>query len=221
MTGRRSGHAFRSSSSRRIAASCSGAALALAASLLAPSCTVLEPRPDQTRWFVLATIEELDPAREAAPRTEQTLGVGPLTLPEYVLRRELVSRRGATSIVPSPHETWAEPLDEAVARVLASDLAFSSGARTVLFPWFTTEAPRTRVRIDFARFELEDRARAVLVATWRLEEPEGGVVLERQSQFERELADPGGASAALELSHALAELCDEIAEVWKGSAGPE
>ena len=193
--------------------------LAVAASLLASSCGILSPRPDPTRWFVLATIEELDPGRTGAERGGHSLGIGPLSFPEYVLRRELVSRQDVTRIVPLRDELWAEPLDEAVARVLASDLTLLSGARAVPHPWFATEAPKTRVRIAFERFELEERARAVLVATWILEDESGNVLHERQSHVVRALADPGGKSAALELSRALADLSEEIADAWPGSAG--
>ena len=192
--------------------------LALAASILA-SCTILSPQPDATRWFVLATIEELDPARTAAERAGHSLGIGPLTLPDYVLRRELVSRRGATRIVPFQDELWAEPLEKAVARVLASDLTFLTGARAVPHPWFTTEAPEMRVRIAFERFELEERARAVLVATWVLENEDGDTLHEHRSSIALPLADSNGTTAALELSRALADLGEEIAGAWLSSAG--
>ncbi len=198
----------------------SSSSLAVALSLLTTSCGIFSPQPDPTRLFVLATIEELDPARSAAERAERSLGIGPLTFPDYVLRRELFSRQGATRVVPFRDERWAEPLDQAVARVLASDLAFLTGARPLAHPWFTSEAPDIRVRVAFERFELEERARAVLVATWILEDENGGVLHEHQSRVERALAEPDGATAALELSRALADLSAEIADAWsRASSG--
>ncbi len=196
--------------------------LSVASSLLVTSCGILSPQPDPTRWVVLATIEEFDPARTGAERPEgirHSLGIGPLTLPDYVLRLELVSRQDATRVAPVRDERWAEPLDVAVARVLASDLAFLTGARPVAYPWFATEAPETSVRIGFERFELEERERAVLVATWILEDASGDVLHEHQFHSERALADPGGATAALELSRALADLSAEIAEAWSHAIG--
>ena len=62
------------------------------------------------------------------------------------------------------------------------------------------------------------QARAVLVATWVLEDVNGSVLRERQSRFVRALADPGGTTAALELSRALAELSEEIADALNASA---
>jgi uncharacterized lipoprotein YmbA len=191
--------------------------LILAASFL-PSCGVLSPRPDGARWFVLATIEELDPERARAEPAGHSLGLGPLSFSDYLLRPELVSRRGATRVVPIRDDLWAEPLDEAVARVLASDLAFLTGARAVPYPWFAAEAPEARVRIAFERFELEEHARAVLVATWILEDESGNALGERRTRVVRDLADPD-TGGALELSRCLAELGLEIAGAWSASAG--
>lgn len=191
-----------------------------AAFALVGSCGILQPRPDPTRLFVLATIEELDPARTPAARAERSLGLGPLTFPEYVLGRELVSRRAITGIESSRYERWAEPLDAAVARVLASDLSFLTGARVVPHPWFGSAAPDARVRIRFERFELEERRQAVLSATWSLEDGSGAVLHERQSHLVRALDDPGGATAAGELSRALAELAEEITAAWAQAAQP-
>ena len=189
--------------------------VASASLALLASCGVLQPRPDPTRLFVLATIEELDEARAPAPPSELVLGLGPLTLPEYVRRRELVTRRGATGFESSRYERWAEPLDAAVARVLSRDLGFVTGARVLTHPWFEKDAPATRVRVHFERFELEERERALLTASWRLEDKSGTVLHERQSRIVRSLPDSSGASSALELSRALAELSEEIAAAWE------
>ena len=181
--------------------------------VLASSCSVLEPRDDPTRLYVLATIEELDPERLPAPSVEQSLGIGPVTFPDY-LKSELVSREGVTGIESSRFERWAGRLDEGVQRVLRSDLAFLTGAHPVAFPWFSSQAPGSSVRIAFERFELEERARAVLIASWSLADASGAVVSARRSRIVRPLPDAEGATAARELSLALAELCEEIAGAW-------
>jgi len=193
--------------------------LPVALCLGAAACGILDPRPDPTRWFVLATVQELDPTRKEAERGGETLGLGPLTFPDYAMGRELVSRQGPTGLAPSPDERWAEPLDEGIARVLASDLEFVTGARLLPYPWFATDAPAARVRIRFERFELEQRARAVLAASWRLENGSGEVLQERRFSTVRELTDPHGAGAVLELSQCLVELSEDIAAAWRSAAG--
>ena len=196
------------------------ACVLLAAASAAPSCGLLAPREDPTRLYVLATIEELEPERAAAPSGEGSLGIGPLAFPEY-LRDELISRDNVTAVVPSQYERWAESLDAAVERVLSANLVFLTGARTLAYPWYEADAPEASVNVRVERLELEGRERAILIATWSLRRADGGIVLEHRSRIARDLADPSGATAALELSRALAALSEEIATAWSSAPSAE
>ena len=192
--------------------------LIAAAAAQAAACGLLTPREDPTQLFVLATIEELEPQRAPAAQSGQSVGLGPLLFPDY-LRRDLISRDDVTRVVPLQYERWAEPVDRAVTRVLASNLAFLSGAHPVAFPWYGANAPATSVQMSFERFELEQRERAVVIATWSLRDASGTVLVEQRSRIVRDLADASGETASRELSLALAALSEEIAAVWS-SASP-
>ncbi len=181
------------------------------------ACGLLTPREDLTRLFVLATIEELEPQRAPAAQDGQSLGIGPLLFPDY-LRRDLISRDDVTRIVPLQYERWAEPVDRAVARVLSSNLAFLSGAHPIAFPWYGANAPATSVQVSFERFELEQRERAVVIATWSLRDATGNVLVEHRSRIVRDLADASGETASRELSRALAALSEESAAAWGSAA---
>jgi uncharacterized lipoprotein YmbA len=191
--------------------------LLLCAAAQAASCGLLQPREDPTRLFVLATIEELEPHRAPAVHNGLEVGLGPLLFPDY-LRRELISRDDVTRIVPLQDERWAEPVDRAVARVLASNLAFLSGARPVAFPWYGSQAPAASVQLSFERLELEQRERAVVIATWSVRDASGNVLVEQRSRIVRDLADASGETASRELSRALAALSEEIAAAWSSAA---
>jgi uncharacterized lipoprotein YmbA len=120
--------------------------------------------------------------------------------------------------VPLQYERWAEPVDRAVARVLASNLAFLSGAHPIAFPWYGANAPAISVQVTFERFELEQRERAVVIATWSLRDPTGNVLVEHRSRIVRDLDDASGETASRELSLALAALSEEIAAAWSSVA---
>jgi uncharacterized lipoprotein YmbA len=186
----------------------------------AAACGLLTPREDPTRLYVLATIEELEPQRAPAAQSGLSVGLGPLSFPDY-LRRDLISRDDVTRIVPLQYECWAESVDKAVARVLASNLALLSGARPVAFPWYGSNAPAASVQVSFERLELEQRERAVVIATWSLRDATGNVLVEQRSRIVRDLADASGETASRELSRALAALSEEIAAAWSSaSAAP-
>jgi len=194
--------------------------LLVCAAAQASACGLLTPREDPTRLFVLATIGELEPQRAPAAQSGLSVGLGPLLFPDY-LRRDLISRDDVTRIVPLQYERWAEPVDKAVARVLASNLAFLSGARVIAFPWYGADAPAASVQVSVERFELEEQKRAVVIANWNLRDASGNLLVEQRSRFARDLADSSGETAARELSRALAALSEEIAAAWSAaSAAP-
>lgn len=182
------------------------------------ACQLLPPPDDSTRYAVLASLDELSAEAVAPAPTNSSVrvGLGPVTLPEYVRRSEIVSRVAGTGIVLSETERWAEPLDRAVVRVLAIDLERTMGAvRVVHHPWYERDRPDVQIEIAFSRFERDDSGPVVVAARWSVRQLEGGAALiERESRIERETAGQDGASTAMALSQALAELCREIAGAW-------
>jgi len=185
-----------------------------------PSCSLLSPRDDATRYAVLASVDELPGAAaheaEATPSAVR-VGLGPVTLPEYVRRTEIVSRIDGTRLVPSATERWAEPLDRAFVRVLAIDLQRALGAgRIVNHPWYESDRPDVQIEIAFSRCEGDESGQIVVAAHWRVRRLSGEQPpIERESRIERKTTGPGGASTALALSQALADLCREIALTWR------
>lgn len=199
------------------------AGAALAAALSCSSCSLLSPSGDPTRFAVLATVDDLPDASPAGTAASGlTLGVGPIGLPEYLRRMEIQTRTDGTRLLPSPTERWGEPLDRGVERVLSIDLARALGAeRVVLHPWYATEKPDVQVRIAFSRFEREAPGQVILRARWSIRRlGSDAPAVEHETNLQRPVAQADGASTALALSHALAELSREIAAAWpEGSAG--
>jgi len=192
------------------------AALAAAAAALA-ACTLLEPRPDTSRYFVLHPVAAPAPAPAAAPR----VGLGPIAVAAYLRRPELLTRVSASELEPSESERWAEPLEEAVPRVLARDLAAALGGLDVpLYPWYREDQPDVQVAVDLLRFEREGDE-AVLVARYDVRAlREGGRA--RSGQTERRVrAASGDAAATVDaLSAALAALAGELAGAVREIAPP-
>jgi len=197
-------------------------ATALAAVLGLSACTFLSPEPDPTRFAVLAAVDDLPDAPSPAAAVEGlTVGVGPIVVPEYLLRPEIQTRTAGTRLVPSLTERWGEPLDRGIQRVLSIDLKRALGAeRVVLHPWYATEAPAAQVQIAFSRFEREDPGKVVVRAAWSIRRAASNTPpIEGETHLERATSSGDGASAALELSLALAEMAREIAAAWADAAG--
>lgn len=189
----------------------------LAAALVIAGCSVISPRQDRTRFILLTPITPggANGARLAAgPNLASlTIGLGPVRLPEYLDRPELVIRTSPNGLQLSETDRWAEPLADDFRHVLASDLANLLGTTNIIqYPWY----PGTRldyiVHVEVQRFEGGANKTAELIAHWDLRTPQNGqVVASRTAQISYPLRSLAGDAIAAALSQAEAELAVPIA----------
>jgi len=171
---------------------------------------VFEPRPDDTRYYTLSP-EAGPPA--AARGTAPSLGLGPITWPPYLARRELATRLGPEQIGYSAVERWAAPLDEIFQRALAEDLRARVPAReVVLWPWSRSASPDLAVSVHVLRFESEAAGAAVFDARWTLQGSAGGPALASGETRFREAVSPSDAAAAVAaLARGIGSLARDVA----------
>jgi len=173
------------------------------------ACSWLSPRPDRTRFYVLAAVPpEVDPPPVAQP----LVGLGPIALPPYLERPQLVTRLAQNELRISEGEQWAEPLNRGFARVLARDVELALGpGSVVLFPWPRSAAPRWSVSIDVQRSERLAVGEVELTARWTLRDAKSGEVLVASDESIRDrMRDQSGEAAVAALSRALAALGQNI-----------
>lgn len=183
----------------------------LAISSLLAGCTVLAPRPDPSRFFVLTPFGA--PAQPDAAQVA-SLGVGPVRFPHYLDRPEVVTRIGPNEVRPAEFDYWAGSLSRQFETVLAENLQTLVGAERVqIYPWYAGAAPDLAVEVDVMRFEASSDGRVELVARWRIRK---GSRLEALRSGESTLTGtaggegPGGAAAAL--SGLLGDFSRELAQ---------
>ena len=185
-------------------------ALLVACASIAVGCS-LSPRPDPSTFFMLTTIEL--PDAPAAASWNTVLGIGPVTIPGYLDRPQLVTRVESNEVRLSGVARWAEPLREGVLRVLRQDLLVASGARSVvLYPWSAGALVEVVVAVDLLGFEPDARGNATLVARWSVREAAHGAVRTvRESHLSKPANGKGTGAEVAALSQALAALAGEIA----------
>lgn len=187
--------------------------LLCALAVLGSSCNLLAPQPDQTRFAVLASADELSsvPRNSVKADAALQLGLGPISVPDYLRRTAIVTREGGTRLVPSPTESWAEPFESALARVLELNLRRETAVGSViLHPWYETERPQVQVEIAFSRCERDATLGVVVEAHWRIRRIDGGKSAEHETRLEIPCASADGNEVARAISEALAELCRQI-----------
>src|SRR5262245_11281949 len=74
---------------------------------------------DPTKYYVLSATEPREPAPTAAA-SGVAVGVGPVLIPSYLDRVQIVTRSASGEVDVAKYERWAEPLESGVAQVLAA-----------------------------------------------------------------------------------------------------
>ena len=145
-----------------------------------------------------------------------SLGIGPVRLPGYLDRQEIVTRVAQNKLDLSENDRWAEPLDENFTRVLAQNLSVLLRTdRIVIYPWPLDKKPNYRVEIEVLRFESNGAAQeAQLTARWTVIN-EGGFRAPfnvKESRLVRPIKEKSTEASVAALSETVADLSREIAK---------
>ena len=186
---------------------CAAAAVALSGCALFRS-----PSTQQTEFFVLSAIAQPGEITSGRPLA---VGIGPISLPAYLARPEMVRRVADNQLVFDEFTRWAEPLKNNFEHVLATDLDILMGFQQMaLYPWYDTTPLDYAVGVAVLRFERQSGDIASLSARWSIRNRAGAVLVSRESQFSRPAGDPAQTAAAL--SAVTADLARDIAAAMRG-----
>lgn len=189
------------------------ATLVMAAAAALQSCSFLAPVKDVSRYFVLTPEGEMTSAAPGGSGGELRVGLGPLNLPGYLERRELVTRIAGNQLRFSPDELWAEPLPGNFAQVLAQELSNRlDGARIVMFPWYSSTRLDYSVALDLSHFECDGARDCLLSGELAIGDGRGQILHRDHVYIVSHAEAPGGDATAAALSRDVAQLSAKIAK---------
>src|SRR5262249_14870245 len=180
-------------------------------------CAVSDP----TRYYTLGPVTAPKAESGAAAPTARdrgvgpvSVGVGPVIMPAYLDRVQIVTRTDADQVDLSMFNRWAEPLQDGMARVLAEEIsARVPTERVVTFPWRGSIARiiQYQVVVAVARFDGRPGADVTLDTRWRILGREGDELVFRRSTLTEAAAGPGYEPMVAAMTRAVAALGQEIA----------
>jgi len=173
-----------------------------------------KPKPSSSRIFVLFSPLHAAERQDSDLAGQISLGVGPVRLPGYLDRREIVMRVAQNRFDLSENDRWAEPLDENLTRVLAQNLSVLLRTdRIVVYPWPMDKKPDYRVEIQVLRFEPNSAREAELSARWVVIDETGKEAPNlKESRLTRAAKEKSTDGAVAALSETVADLSREIAQ---------
>ncbi len=170
------------------------------------------------RFYILDSLSSPEEVKQSAAREQDiAIGIGPVVLPQYLDRPQIVTRAGPNMLQLAEFDRWAEPLKHNVSRVLAENLSFLlSGDRVVVFPWKRSTALDYRVSVEITRFDGQRSGEVLLKAHWTISGADGKEVLvRRESSFVESAGNQQYAALVAAESRMLAALSHEIAAAIK------
>ena len=82
------------------------------------------------------------------------LGIGPVALPDYLDRPEIVTRSSGNELSLADFDQWAGRLEDNFTRVLAENLSsILETDRVSLYPWKSSTPVDFQVTVEVSRFE--------------------------------------------------------------------
>lgn len=151
---------------------------------------------------------------QAAPKTSNlSLALGPIDLPEYLQRPQIVTRAGDNRLGVDEFNRWGGRLEEEIARVLVVHLGRRLGTdRVYSYPSRIAADTDYRVVLEFRRFDGVPGGEVVLEAAWSLVDDRNASVLETgQASYRQSVQGADYADYAAALSALLARLGDDLA----------
>jgi uncharacterized lipoprotein YmbA len=188
---------------------------------ISAGCFSLDPKPDPSRFFALASLPRPDQrAADAAGTKPIALGVGPIRFPGYLDRQQLVTRVSPNRFAVAENDRWAEPLEENFSRILSQNLSILLQTdRIVLYPWERTQQPAYQVQIEVLRFEPNSERMVELWARWRITDNTKKTVSVKESYLTRQVKDQSTEASVAALSEVLGSLSQEITASIRNLSG--
>jgi uncharacterized protein len=188
------------------------AAVIIASWSLAGCSSILAPRPDLSKFFILTADQSgFQPA--GASLNHVTIGLGPVRLPAYLDRAEMVTRTEPNRLELSDTDKWAESLESNFRRVLAANLAARLvSAQIVQFPWYSTTRLDYKVEVSVDRFERDGSGNAHLSTRWTIRDGATNKLLaQRDSSFGESAKSSATADSVAAMSIDVEDLSVQIA----------
>jgi len=159
----------------------------------------------------------LTPAVQAPP-VPATLGqrvtvIGPLQLPGYLNRPQLMIRLPGGELALREQHRWAEPLDALLTRALAENLALLTGSQRILtFPVAGRIEADQRVVGRVIRFDADGGGLAVLEVQWSVVDAAGRTLLPvRSAVYRQQATDADEPALVVALGQTLGQFARELA----------
>ncbi len=141
-----------------------------------------------------------------------SVGVGPILLPGYLDRPQIVTRKSRNALELSEFNQWAEPLEDNFANVLGDNLSVLLPTDDIRFyPWDVGATPEYQVEVEIIHFDGSLGGTANLDVRWTIYSDDGVTILvSNKSNFQEKAADESYEATVAAMNRVVDQLSAEV-----------
>jgi hypothetical protein len=177
--------------------------------LMLSACSSSSP----VRYFSLSPI---DAEFRQDPEDAQMLGLGPLHMPDYLNRSQIVTRGANAEMLVDEFSRWSEPLATSLLRIVSTDVDnLLQGVVVVVFPYesFVRDQVNYRLVGDINRFEADHQGRIVLEVQWGIVDTDSKMMVPvRRNRYSAQATTAGSTDPSIEPGAVAAAMNDALAQ---------
>ena len=173
-----------------------------------------------TRFYVLTPVAVSAGQPVTGVGQGPGIGVGPVELPDYLDRPQIVTRLDQNQFKLADFDHWSEPLKDNFTQVLAENLSILIPTeRIFVFPWKRESRVGYQVMVKVTRFDRTVDGDSVLTARWRIVGNDNREELAvRTAIYTAPAAGPDYPATVAAMNQTLTALSRDIASALKGLA---
>lgn len=170
-----------------------------------------------TNFYVLSSLSNSNVEKVQSANQGIALGIGPVELPKYLDRPQIVTRASSNQLELADFDQWAGPLKDNVPKVLAENLSILIPTDQIaVYPWNRSTPIDYRVVVEITRFESTTDGKTFLVARWNILGKDGKkILLSKKSSFSEIAKTQDYKAKVFAMNRTLEDLSREIAKAIK------
>jgi uncharacterized protein len=146
---------------------------------------------------------------------DMVIGLGPIHIPEYLNRPQIIVATSQNQYRLSEHHRWAERLDQNISHALFKALPRQLGTdRIVRYPWSQWHTIDYQVGIDILEFNVNANGQSFLIAQWYVKSKDKPTI-DKRSEYQSPASTTDHEIMVKAQSQCLTMLGKEISETLR------
>ena len=189
-------------------------------SLLLSGCASMIKSSPDPRFYALEAGGKKEPVEKIDIPADTIIGVGPINIPEYQNRPQIVTQNADNIITFAEFDRWGEPLDLAILRLISENLrVIMPNAVIETYPWEGAIPVKYKVIVNVIQLISDLENDMYFAAQWSIIEVKNNkMVLTKKIEFTESITSQDYSGLVKTLSAACFSLSKQIAENAAGIA---